>query len=67
MLLSLLSLLVLLRLLLLLLLLLLRRVISLGLLSLVSLPLADLRYFFSLLLAFVVLPMVDALVVAQTV
>jgi len=50
------------------LLLLLRRVISLGLLSsLVSLPLADLRYFFSLLLAFVLLPMVDALVVAQTV
>lgn len=56
--------LLLLRLLLLLLLLLLRGVISLGVLSL---PLADLRYFFSLLLAFVVLPMVDALVVAQTV
>lgn len=44
-----------------LLLLLLRRVISL---DMFSLPLADLRYFLSLLLAFVVLPMVDALVVA---
>lgn len=51
----------------LLLLLLLRGIIPLGVLSLVSLPFADLRYFLFLLLAFVVLPMVDALVVAQTV
>lgn len=56
------------QLLLLLLLLLLRRIISLDVLSsLISLPFANLRYFLSLLLAFVVLPVVDALVVAQTV
>lgn len=55
-------------LLLLLMLLLLHRVISLDVLSsLISLPFADLSYFLSLLLAFVVLPVVDALVVAQTV
>jgi len=47
-----------------LLLLLLRRVISVGVLSL---PFAGLRYFLSLLLVFVVLSVVDALVVAQTV
>lgn len=50
------------------LLLLLHRVISVDVLSsLISLPFAGLRYFLSLLLAFVVLPVVDALVVAQTV
>lgn len=48
-------------------LLLLRGIIPLDVLSLVSLPFADLRYFLFLLLAFVVLPVVDALVVAQTV
>lgn len=48
-------------------LLLLCRVISDGVLSLVSLPFAGLRYFLSLLLVFVVLSVVDALVVAQTV